>query len=173
MSKRITVPATPEGLQQAADWLEAYKKQMLKKVESLVDRMVGQGEQWAINGVGHIATGETLSSIHGYRNGNKGVIVAGGNAIWIEFGTGVARNSGTDDVHTGEGAQAIIRPWGGYDKGHGASLNGWWYPDENGTLEIEGQMYSHTMGIAMTPFMQNTANTLKQEYPRMAKEIFK
>lgn len=165
MSKHITVSATPQGMEQAAAWLEAYKRQMLKKVESLIDRMVGQGEQWAINGVGHIDTGATVASIHGYRNGNKGVIVAGGNAIWIEFGTGVARNGTGDSVHENRAALEIS-DWGTFGEGWGASLNGWYYTDENGEKH-------HTMGIAMRPFMYETAKALKHEYPRMAKEIFK
>lgn len=156
---------------QAADWLDNYAHRTIpKNVVALISQMTRQGESWAINLVGHIDTGETVSSIHGYRNGDKGVIVAGGAAIWLEFGTGV--------VYNGEGynhpkAQELgIYAHGTFGKGHGASFNGWYYPDPNGTHIFNGEPYSHTLGIPANRFMYNTAQMLIKNYPEMAKEIF-
>lgn len=178
MAKRtIKVPFSQDGLNKAADWLEDYAKRTLpKNIAALIGQMTRQGESWAINLMGHIDTGETLSSIHGIRNGNKGVIVAGGNAVWIEFGTGVYAPGQTDHPLLGQ-VEGIV-PHGTYGKGHGASPNGWWYPDPEGTLELEDEetgekkRYSHTMGIPANMFMYNTAQMLKREFPQMAKEIF-
>lgn len=171
MSKVLRISLTEADLNKAADWLEAYAEKTLpKNCLALVDRMTGQGEQWAVNQVGHIDTGNTVASVMGYRNGNKGVIVAGGAAIWIEFGTGVARNFGTEP-HP-KAAELGMSPWGTFGLGHAASFNGWYYPDPNGTHIFNGQTYSHTMGIPANRFMYNTAQMLAKSCPEMAKEIF-
>lgn len=171
MSKVLSVPLSAEGLNKAADWLEDYAKRTLpKNAVALVSRMTGQGEQWAINFMGHIDTGETLASIVGIRNGNKGVIVAGGNAIWIEFGTGVV-NNGFGYNHP-KAEELGMSAHGEYGLGHGSSFNGWYYPDPNGTHIFNGQTYSHTMGIPANRFMYNTAQMLRRDFPDMAKEIF-
>lgn len=112
----------------------------------------------------HIDTGNTLSTIHGYRNGNNGVIVANGAAIWIEFGTGVYADGQTD--HPLLGRVNGIVGHGEYGKGHGADPNGWWYPGDDGE-------WHHTYGIKANYFMYNTAQMLKRECPQMAKEVFK
>lgn len=171
MSKVLQVNCSVEGLKKAASWLENYAKKTLpKNAIALANRMVGQGEQWAVNFMGHIDTGETLSSIVGIRNGNKGVIVASGNAIWIEFGTGVALNG--EGYNHPKAAELGMSAHGTYGKGHGSSFNGWFYPDPEGQHIYEGERYSHTMGIPASRFMYNTAQLLRKDYPEMAKEIF-
>ena len=145
--------------------IEAYAKNILpKKVKGLIDRMVRTGEQYAVNTVGHIDTGATLASVMGYRNGDKGVIVADGAAVWIEFGTGVVANAG-NAPHPKAG-ELGMSAWGTYGQGKGANLNGWWYEGDDGE-------YHHTMGIPANRFMYNTAQMLIKECPEWAKEIFK
>lgn len=174
--KTITVPPTPEGLAEAEMWLKGYFQTFVPKAcKNLVAMMCQEGETYAINAVGHIDTGETLSSIHGYRNGDKGVIVAGGAAIWIEFGTGVAYNgSGYNHPKAQELGMAAH---GTFGKGRGASFNGWYYPDPSGTHTFTDengvtQTYSHTMGIPANRFMYNTAQMLRRECGVMATEVF-
>ena len=164
MSKHITIPFSSSGFYRAATWLEDYVKYRLPKyVTKLIDKMCAEGENWAVNYMGHIDTGETLTSIAGYRNGDKGVIVAGGNAVWIEFGTGVAYN--------GEGynypvpIEGIVGH-GEYGEGWGLNYAGWWYKGEDGE-------YHHTMGIPAQRFMWNTRQMLIKECPDLAKEVFK
>ena len=165
MSKSITIPFSQAGLERAADWLEDYAKRTLpKNCVALISRMCRTGEVWAMTLMDHIDTGETLSTIHGYRNGDKGVIVANGAAIWIEFGTGVAKN-GSGYNYPGEIPEGIV-PHGTFGKGHGSQLNGWWYKGDDGE-------YHHTMGMKANYFMYNTARMLKRECPEMAKEVFK
>ena len=171
MPKVISVQLYQDSLEKAAEWLENYAKESLPKYcRALISLMCRRGEDYAINAVGHIDTGTTLSSIHGYRRENKGVIVAGGAAIWIEFGTGVARNFGTAP-HPKAG-ELHINPWGTYGEGHGGSFNGWYYEDENGPYEFGGKHWSHTFGIPANHFMYNTAQELKRACPELAREVF-
>lgn len=165
MAKSITVPLSKSGIDKAATWLEDYARRTLpKNCVDLISRMCRTGEVWAMTLMNHIDTGNTLSTIRGYRNGNKGVIVANGAAIWIEFGTGVVANKGSKP-HP-KAAELGMSPWGTYGKGHGASFNGWWYKGDDGE-------YHHTMGMPANRFMYNTAQMLRRECPAMAKEVFK
>lgn len=172
MSKKIVVPATAEGFNAVAKFLLDYEKTLKGKVEELIRVMCRNGEDYAINGVGHIDTGETLSSIKAYRLGNVGVIIAGGQALWIEFGTGVVANAG--NAPHPKATELGMMPWGTYvapypvnktGEPHGADPNGWWYYDDAGKLK-------HTYGIRGNKFFYNTAQMLRRSYPDMAKEIF-
>lgn len=171
MSKVLYVPLSVEGLNQAADWLTNYANRTLpKNCVDLISRMTRTGETWAMTLLDHIDTGETLSTIHGYRNGDKGVIVANGAAIWIEFGTGVVANQG-NEPHP-KAAELPISPWGTYTwygnisgLPHGGDPNGWWYKGDDGE-------YHHTYGIPSNRFMYRTAQMLRRECPQMAKEVF-
>ena len=168
--RSITVSCSPEGFNEAAEWLEAYKQEMLDNTKKVLASMLKAGEQMMINNLGHIDTGETLESIVAYRNGNKGVLTVGGNAIWIEFGTGT--------IYNGEGynhpkAQELgmsahgTYVWHGNLSGlpHGADPNGWWYYGDDGEVH-------HTNGIPGNRFVYNTAQYLRREYPKLAKEVF-
>lgn len=166
MRKKIPLELSADGVDKALKEVKAYKKWIKKKVKELVSLMCEEGTEIAINSVMHIDTGETLNSIQGTVSGNKGVIVAGGNAIWIEFGTGVTYNGavGSSPHPKGEEFGYLI---GEYGKGHGADEDGWWYWDES-----EGK-YRHTFGIASNPFLYNTAQELKRIAPDLAKEVIK
>ena len=68
--KTINVELSPDGVKKAIAEIKAYKEEIKKKSNELVKRMVALGEDYAINALGHIDTGETLGSIKGYRNGS-------------------------------------------------------------------------------------------------------
>ena len=159
--KTIKVALTVESIDRAIHEIEQRRKEIESKVDQIIDAMLVAGENYAIATVGHVDTGATMSSIHGYRNGKKGVIVAGGAAIWIEFGTGVIRNK---QPHPKANELGMAK-WGTYGKGHGADPNGWWYYDENGEKH-------HTRGIESNRFMYQTAEYLKQHFPQYAIEVF-
>ncbi len=167
-TKVITVRLDPGSVNRAIQELKAHKAQLEKDMQTLIDKMCADGADYAINQVGHVDTGETLSSIMGYRNGNKGVIVAGGNAIWIEFGTGMTKNAGNIHPPTADGWTPA--PFGTYGKGHGADPGGWWYP-ESGDVNDPGR-WIHTYGIQGNQFLYKTALYLQQQYPDMAREVF-
>ena len=154
----------PKSIDKAIKELNKYKKEMERKVLVLIDKMVKLGEDYAINSLAHIDTGETLSSIMGYRNGDKGVIVAGGNAIWIEFGTGVRNNGNVGSSPHPKGEELGMKI-GTYGKGKGANPNGWYYLDDDGEVK-------HTFGIEANMFMYKTSLELQRIYPELAKEVF-
>ena len=161
--KKITIQLSEASINQAIKELKAYKREIARKVQKLIDLMVQHGEDYAINQVGHVDSGETLSSIHGYRDGNKGVVVAGGNAIWLEFGTGVRHNGAQGSSPHPVGAE-LGMTIGEYGQGKGASPNGWWYYD--------GDAVKHTYGIPANMFMWHTARELERVAPELAKNIF-
>lgn len=165
--KKITVPLSKEGMKDAADWLMRYKKKMLNNIDKLLTMMLRKGEQYAIMNCNHVRTGMTISTIIGYRDGNHGIILAGGNAIWIEFGTGVHVPGQFDHpvLEDVVGKTSVVRH-GEYDKKHGADEKGWFYQDEFGE-------WHHTYGQVADPFFYETAQMLRKEYATYAKEIFK
>ena len=163
MPKRIKLELSVESIDRAIKEIEKRRAEIPKLVEKLIDKMLVVGEDYAINTVGHVDTGETLSSIMGYREGNRGVIVAGGAAVWLEFGTGVTKNMQQEHPK----AQELgMRPWGTYGKGQGGDPDGWWYPGDDGR-------YHHTYGIQANMFMYRTAKYLQDMFETLGKEVFR
>ena len=161
--RKITVDGTKEGMEQAARWLERYSRIMLDKANGLIDKMLREGEDYAVNELGHIDTGETVSTILGYREGNHGVLLVGGNAIWIEFGTGVFFNG--EGYNHPKAEELGMDAHGTYGYGFGSNPNGWYYIGDDGESH-------HTQGIEANMFFYRTAQRLRPEYARWAKEIF-
>lgn len=164
--KHISVPATQEGLREAANWLMRWKDKIKRNAEKLVDKMLKEGETIAFLGAAaHIYTGITIDSIMCLREGNHGILLIGGNAVWVEFGTGVVANAYNPYPH--HKAQELgMNAIGTYGEGHGSNPNGWWYTGDDGQVH-------HTYGIPSDPFFYNTAQALRREYDKYAKEIFK
>ena len=154
----------PKSIDKAIKELNKYKKEVERKTLELLDRMLEHGEDYAINSVAHIDTGETVSSIMGYRNGDKGVIVAGGNAVWIEFGTGVKKNGSAGSSPHPKGEELGMKI-GGYGQGKGADPNGWYYLGDDGEVK-------HTFGIEANMFMYKTSLELQTLCPDLAREVF-
>lgn len=143
----------PQSIDNAISAVEHFKNSIKEQVSTMLDAMVAYGESYAINTLAHIDTGETLDSIVGYRDKNKGFIVAGGNAIWLEFGTGV--------YVSGQQEYPIMIPpgivyHGEYGKGGGDNPDGWFYLDDK-----DGKIH-HTMGIPANMFMYKTLKQLEE-----------
>jgi len=165
-----------------AEELKAILTQIKLNVEScvssLLDVLASEGESYAINYLGHIDTGTTLASISALRKGKQAIILAGGNAIWVEFGTGVIRNSGNTHPEVVD-SEVPIYPHGGYGKGRGKYTQGWWYysdtqPNHSSyTRAKNGGYYVHTKGIPQNMFMYHTYEKLVDKLPEYAKECFK
>lgn len=173
--KSITVSADAEGMKQARDFLNNYRQKMLRRASSLLDKMLKEGENYAFLGAaGHIYTGITADTIMSMREGDHGMLLVGGNAIWVEFGTGVVANNYNPYPHhkaqelgmNAIGTFVSPYPFNKSGKPHGNNPNGWWYMGDDGE-------YHHTYGIPSDPFFYNTAQMLRREYDKMAKEIFK
>lgn len=140
---------------------------MVDNTHAFIEKLVGEGEKFAIWGISdHIDTGETISTIRGiaYRSQNKGVIVAGGAAIWLEFGTGVVKNF--EEYPHPKAEELGMSAIGTYGDGNGSNPNGWFYRDESGQVH-------HSNGVEATMFMYNTAKILAEKAPEYAKEVFK
>lgn len=161
----IKVKLNSRSINAAIRKLEQEKKRINRKLEELIQMMCNNGEEYAYQYLTHVDTGETIASIMGYRQGTHGVITVGGAAVWIEFGTGVIHNQGTDHFHDNR-KELGISDWGTYGDGHGSDPNGWYYYDRNGKKR-------HTEGIPMEPFMQNTAERLYEEFTKTAEKVFK
>lgn len=165
-TKTLLISPTERGFTEAARWLEQYAQDLERKCNELISKMTREGEDYAINALGHIETGDTLNSVIGYRDGEYGIISVGGAAIWIEFGTGTTYNS---DLHP-KAADMNMSPHGTYGNGFGNAdeyPDGWFYFDE------KQQRWRMTKGIPQNRFMYNTAQMLRREYKRMIEEVFK
>lgn len=113
-----------------------------------------------------VDTGVAQASIIGYIDEAEGigVISAGGYCKYIEFGTGVR---GRDNAHPSAEYKAIMQ-WA-YNSG--ATIfttedgrEGWYYPADDGTWRF-------TEGMPSRPFMYETAQYLRREAHRIAREV--
>lgn len=150
----------------AAKQLRKYAESLQSKTEQLVQELGDLGLDSAANTLGHVDTGETLESLQFIREGTNGTVSVGGNAVWIEFGTGVARNGGQAGAYVHQKAQELgMSPIGTYGKGYGANPNGWYYRGADGKTH-------HTFGIESNAFMYRASQDMRRELVEMAKEVF-
>lgn len=159
---KIECTLSSGSLADAAKQLRKYADSLQSKSERLVKDLGEAGVDYANMYLEHDDTGETRSSIQFEQKVNTGVISVGGAAVWIEFGTGVIRNSGSKHPMADE---LGMSDWGTYGDGNGANEHGWWYPAEGG--------HKHTFGIRMNPFMYLASQDMRRELLDMAKEAFK
>ena len=168
MAEKIKISCLdPDSIQDAIDRLEAKKKEIDKKAESLVRLLTQLGLEKARDIV-PIDTGVAQASIIGYIDeaDGVGIIRAGGYCKYIEFGTGV---KGANSKHPSSEYMEIM----GWAYNVGATIfttkdgrDGWFYPTDDGTWKF-------TQGMPSRPFMYETAQYLKKEAKRLAKEAFK
>ena len=167
MNKTIKVNALdPKSIDAAIKKLEEYQKGIDEKMGQLVRLLTNLGLEKARDLV-PIDTGVAQASIIGYVDEAEGVgiIRAGGYCKYIEFGTGV---KGQNSKHPSPEYLAIMR-WA-YNSG--ATIfttkdgrEGWYYPADDGTWKF-------TEGMPSRPFMYETAQYLRKEANRLAKEVF-
>ena len=178
--KTITIPLSETALNSSIFEVRKYANELRGKMQRLITAMCQYGEEYAIAHVTKIDTGATVNSIHGYRKGNTGVIVAGGNAVWLEFGTGVYYNGNPNGSPHPLGAE-LGMVIGEYGKQHGLE-QGWFWPTDDPRYEIvrtkaDGTQvhtgYGYTHGIEAQMFMWKTARELEKKCPELAKDIFK
>lgn len=187
MTKTIRINLfDPRSLDRARHKILEYRRWVLDTLNELMDVLAEFGEIEAINRVAHIDTGETLDSIHGYThfataNKKEAIIVAGGAAVWIEFGTGIIANP--VDLHPNRppGIVGI----GEYGHGQGGDTDrGWYYPTDRPELALarpngqpvrmrSGMYLAYTRGMPQNLFMWNTAMEIARQAPAIAKEVFR
>lgn len=157
-------PLDPDSIDEAIAKIEEYETFVAEKANELVRLLKELGVEKAKELV-PIDTGQAQASIIGYMDENKGIIQAGGYCKYIEFGTGVR---GQNSQHPSPEYLAIMQ-WA-YNSG--ATIfttkdgrEGWYYPTDDGG-------YRFTEGMPSRPFMFETAQYLKREASRLAKEAF-
>lgn len=167
---KITCTLSSQSLAAAAKQLRKYAESLPNKTEKLVRSMGEYGSEmalWHFDEKPHVETGATRDSIHYEHSGTSGTVFVGGAAVWIEFGTGVARNGGTAGVYVHEKAAELgMDAIGTYGAGHGADPRGWYYYSADGTKH-------HTRGIESNPFMYKASQDMRRELLDKAKEVFK
>lgn len=167
MKKKIKINCLdPKSIDDAIKELEKYQESLDEKAESLVRLLTNLGIEKARELV-PVDTGVAQASIIGYVDDAEGIgiIKAGGYCKYIEFGTGVR---GRESKHPSPEYLAIMQ-WA-YNSG--ATIfttkdgrEGWYYPVGDGTWRF-------TEGMSSRPFMYETAQYLKKEAKRLAKEVF-
>ena len=149
--------------------LEEYEKKVQKKIEAFLKRLLDEGVEIAeakIVSLSAVESGELLGSIKPVQmDGNRGIVlVDNAHAVFVEFGTGVAKN-GADRSHPKSG-ELGLSPIGTYGKKKGANPDGWWYYDEK-----QGRK-RWTKGMPSRPFMYETARDLERKVVEIAREVF-
>lgn len=167
MRKVIKVKLDPHSIESAINELQAYKRDLERRVRLLLKRLIDEGVEIAkAKVVEHkiIHDNELTNSINGFANGNVGFIrVDDEHAVFFEFGTGPVGASHSHPL----GVSYKSEGW--YTAADGKPMDQLygWKP-----LGDDGDTYFFTEGQEAKPFMYETAQKLKDEFPRIVKEVF-
>ena len=162
-------PFDVKSIDNAIRMVEQFSKETLDKIDALIHAMVVEGETVAMTLCLPAETGDTQisitreSKVEGARTDAVGYIIAGGAAIWLEFGTGVAKN---DAGYPGVKPEGIVG-YGEYGQHKGATGKPWVYYDER-----QGK-FRATRGIAARAFMWQSATYLRKHFPEIARKVWK
>lgn len=150
-----------KDIDRAISELKVFKREFLRKCESLIEALTDYGVEVAkveVAQLDAVYTGELMNSIVGYYSPtyNVGIIKAGAYyAAYVEFGTGVV---GSKSPHPNpQGWQYDVN-------NHGDE--GWVYYDE------DSGGFRRTRGFKSRPFMHNTARDLEKNCERIVREVF-
>ena len=169
MKKVIKVKLDPRSIDNAIQEIQAYKMDLERRVRLLLKRLIDEGVKIAkAKVVEHkiIHDAELTNSINGYMSValNAGFIrVDDEHAVFFEFGTGPV---GASNPHP---LGVSYKESGWYTKADGKPMDElyWWRP-----LGSDGDTYFFTEGQEAKPFMYETAQKLKDEFPRIVMEVF-
>ena len=161
-------PYSLESIDNALAILKTFTESTLDKVDALIELMVQEGEYVASILCLPAESGDTgmsilnESKVVGGRHNRYGYIIAGGAAIWLEFGTGVYY----PDNYPGTKPSGIVAH-GEYGKKKGSTGDPWVYYDEKqGRFRI-------TRGLPARAFMWETATYLRNHFPELARKVWK
>ena len=169
MRKVIKVKLDPQSIAEAIEEIEKYKADLERRVRLLLKRLTDEGVQIAKAKVvehGIIHDAELTNSIHGYVSValNAGFIrVDDEHAVFFEFGTGP---KGAENPHP-QGGKYKSEGW--FTRADGKPMDELygWKP-----LGTSDDTYYFTEGQTAKPFMYETAEKLRDEFPRIVKEVF-
>lgn len=161
-------PFSIESIDNALALLSTFTESTLDKVDRLIEEMVTEGEHISMILCLPAETGDTQMSITreskvtGLRHNRYGYIIAGGAAIWLEFGTGVYY----PDNYPGTKPSGIVGR-GEYGQKKGSTGKPWAYYDEKqGRIRV-------THGLPARAFMWHTATYLRNHFPELARKVWK
>ena len=180
-------PFDVKSIDNAIRMVERFSEETLNKIDALIHAMVVEGETVAMVLCLPAETGDTQMSItreskvEGARTDAVGYIIAGGAAIWLEFGTGVLypdNYPGTKPSGiVGHGEFGEKQTWSYYDdegKKHtrrgqrkGSTGEAWTYYDQK-----QGR-WRATHGLPARAFMWHTATYLRNHFPELARKVWK
>lgn len=170
MSKTIDVKLSRNSIKAAIAELDAYKNTLIEKQNLLVQKLSELGLRVAsvkFASAIYSGTNDVQVSINPTENGCE--ILAKGNAVcFIEFGTGVLKN--TPDPYPSR--PSWIAPIGGYGKGMG-KRKGWVYrgdPGNGGTVISGDKVF--TNGDPATMPMYYASKEMIENLERIAREVF-
>lgn len=158
-TKVIKFSLTEAGIDSAIAEIEAYKADLRKKCNQLIEALANDGKDIAkmyVTQYGAVYTGDLLESITGFfdEKTRTGFIRTDcPHAIYVEYGTGVV---GLRNKHPLKGADY-------YDINHHGD-DGWWYMLNDGL--------HWTRGMRARPFMYDTFSALSQKAQEVAKTVF-
>lgn len=161
-------PFSIESIDNALALLSTFTESTLDKVDRLIEEMVTEGEHISMILCLPAETGDTQMSITreskvtGLRHNRYGYIIAGGAAIWLEFGTGVYY----PDNYPGTKPSGIVGR-GEYGQKKGSTGKPWTYYDEK-----QGK-FRVTRGLPTRAFMWQTATHLRNRFPELARKVWK
>lgn len=161
--KRLKAKLSPSSIRSLKAQLESYKRSLPQKCDELCKRLAEIGVDTAVKTV-PVETGYLSESIGFVRRGNSDylVVAEAGYAAFVEFGTGVV-GSGT---YKGE----LPKNWE-YD----ARWSPWAHDEEDPTIWYylgDDGRYHATRGQTASGFMAASAEAMRQEVVRIAKEVF-
>ena len=173
----ISFDLSEKSIEGAIHRVELYSKDLQAKTQILVDKLAedvkANAERELIEKSGFAdpfddSFDTTFDSLAIEKSGQyTRRVLAGGDAIWLEFGTGVVSNPvGVGGYAHPKAAELGMYGIGEYGHGWGANPKGWYYTDESGVSR-------HTYGIPATLFMYHSAWQTRAKIPEIARRLFK
>jgi hypothetical protein len=169
--RKIAFNLSEDSLTKAVEQMKAYKAEIHKKAQLLVERLTDYGLTICRAKVIEMDipdTGHLLSQVDGYYSPllNAGFIFCDCDyAVFVEFGTGV---KGTSQPYAGQAiSECGYQYMGGthYITTQDGRI-GWFYPADDGTWKF-------TQGMPSRPFMYETGLEMRNTLDNIIKEVFK
>lgn len=175
MKKTIRVQLSVESIEDAMQQLTEYRNSLTAKAAKIADRLSDIGFDVS-SGIllGHIYTGETISSLNVTQVGpSKWIISAGSTALlFLEFGAGLVGHGHPKPGIYGPGTWSF----GPGGKGHAFDPNGWWFQTDDPQLAIRqtkgGRMYGHSHGNPPYMPMYQASVEMRRKIEQVAREVF-
>lgn len=172
MSKVIKCKLDVNSLQKAIDELKAYRESIESKLSAFVDALMADGLKEASQRLASTVGDSTNASVGvGYQVTYQDRVVAniylvGTDALFIEFGAGIAYNTGMQHPDAAEFGYGV----GTYPSKHppNKAMNPgyWWYKDENGQKQ-------RSIGTEATMPIYKASETVRNNIIKEAINVFR